>query len=157
MPRSAAADEPPASKKKTLDSDALQRPAAATSSPPASLSATGATLAEAREARQSRVEAKPRRSRGAEKPRSREAEEPYPQSRCCASPRRHQLCASLRCEQHACVCVCYVCDRRASASCALASTASLRLSCMCGHPNVEISGTMMAESKKVLLKSLRSP
>ena len=80
---------------KTLDSDALQRPAAATSSPPASVSATGATLS-----RGERGEAEPSRGEAEEEPRSREAEEPYPQSRCCASPRRQQLCASLRCESN---------------------------------------------------------
>ena len=113
---------------KTLDSDALQRPAAATSSPPASVSATGATLS-----RGERGEAEPSRGEAEEEPRSREAEEPRSRG---AVPAKPLLCiaapppviASLRCEQHACVCVCYMCDRRASASCALASTASLRLS-----------------------------
>ena len=51
-----------------------------------------------------------------------------------------------------------VCDRRASASCALASTAHLRLSCMCVWALV-VSEFEMSDnygSQKVLLKSLRS-
>ena len=71
MPGSAAADEPPASKKKRLTamrSNAQQPPPARRQ--PQSVPQEQ-HLAEAREARQSRVEAKPRRSRGAEKPRSR--------------------------------------------------------------------------------------